>query len=82
LIIHHEVSHFPTEITVSISTDSGNSWEEQTVTIRTGHTETFADFFVTGPQGRFKVRADANGVRINGFTIKIVPRGETNALDV
>jgi hypothetical protein len=81
LIIHHEVSHFPTELIVGISTDSGANWGEQTVTIRTGYTKTFADFFVTGSQGRFKVRADANGVRISGFTIKIIPRGEANALD-
>jgi len=78
LVIYHEVSHYPSEIIVGFSTDSGSTWEEQTVTIRTGFTETFADFIATGTQGRFKVRSSGQGIRLSGFAVKVVPRGETN----
>jgi hypothetical protein len=78
LIINHEVSHPNTSITVSISTDSGVSWLDQTIVIRQGYTETYADFFVTGPQFRFKVQT-TGVLKITGFVVKVITRGETNA---
>ena len=79
VIIFHERSHPPTEVEVGVSLDSGNTWTRQTVTIRSGHTETYADFFVTGPQIRFEVRAESPGFYVTGFSLKLIPRGETNA---
>lgn len=76
--ILHETSHYATSLLVAASTDSGETWTEQTVTVRTGYTHTFADFVVTGPQVRFRVRANASGIEIRGYTVKIIPRGETN----
>jgi len=77
--IFHERSHAPTSIQVGVSLDSGNVWTRQTVTIRSGYTETYADFFLTGPQARFEVRANSPGFYITGFSLKVVPRGESNA---
>lgn len=79
LVIYHEVSHAAVEITVGISTDSGMTWTDQLVDIRQGYTETYADFFVTGSQGRFKVSAASSGIRISGFALKVIPRGEAHA---
>lgn len=76
--IHHDASHPPTVVTVSASTDSGATWVDQIVTIRQGFTDTFADFFVTGSQVRFKVTA-SGGLFIDGFSVKVVARGEINA---
>lgn len=78
LIIHHEPSHPANQITVSVSTDSGTNWLDQAVTIRTGHDETYADFFVTGTQVRFKVQA-SSGMFLNGFSVKVIARGEAHA---
>ena len=78
VVIFHESSHPPTSVIVSASTDSGTTWVNQTVIIRQGRTETFADFFVTGTQIRFKVQASA-GLYVNGFSVKIIARGEANA---
>jgi len=79
LTIFHESSHPPTVITVGVTTDSGMNWTEQDITIRTGDVQTFADFFVTGSQVRFRVKATNGGVSITGFAVKIIPRGESNA---
>jgi hypothetical protein len=77
--LFHERSHPPTEVQVGVSTDSGNTWTQQTITMRTGFTETFADFFVTGSQVRFEVRCESPGFYLTGFSLKLIPRGETNA---
>ena len=79
LTIFHETSHYPAELTVGFSTDSGAVWQEQVINIRTGFTESYADFFVTGTQGRFRVKSDGAGIRLSGFAVKVVPRGESNA---
>lgn len=78
MIVFHAGDHPPTEILAGVSTDSGVAWTERTVTMRQGHTETFVDFFVTGPQARFRVRAETPGYFIEGFAIKAIPRGEVN----
>ncbi len=77
--LFHERSHPPTEIEVGVSTDSGNTWTRQTLTIRTGFTETYADFFITGSQIRFEVRSTSPGFYLTGFSLKLIPRGEGNA---
>jgi hypothetical protein len=79
LTIFHDVSHPAAQVTVGVSTDSGITWEEQTITIRQGFTTTMVDFFVTGNQLRFRVRNAAPGFEFSGFAVKIVPRGEVNA---
>jgi len=80
LTIFHESSHPPTVITVGVSTDSAaTDWVEQDVTIATGNVQTYADFFVTGSQIRFRVKATTGDVHITGFAVKIIPRGESNA---
>ena len=78
LVIFHNTDHPSVDITVGVSTDSGITYQDQIVTMRTGYTTTFADFFVTGPQVRFRVRTDTAGFYINGFGVKIIPRGEIN----
>lgn len=78
LVIRHEISHPATAVTVSISTNSGITWQDQVITIRQGYTETYADFFVTGSQGRFKVQTEGV-LKITGFILKVIQRGETNA---
>lgn len=78
LVIFHSTDHSPVTVTVGVSTDSGVTWENQDVTIRTGYTATFADFFVTGPQLRFRVQVESPGFYITGFGVKIIPRGEIN----
>ena len=78
LVIFHDTDHAPVDVTVGVSTDSGVTYQEQVVTIRNGYTSTFADFFVTGPQLRFKVSVETPGFFINGFGVKIIPRGEIN----
>lgn len=77
--LFHDTSHTAVNVTVSVSTDGGANWVAQTVPIRIGHSETFADFFVTGPQARFEVRVDTPGFRLTGFSLKLIPRGEANA---
>lgn len=80
LVIYHETSHAATTVTVSVSTDSGaTAWQSQDVTIRSGEIQTFADFFVTGQQIRFRVEANSPGFFITGFAVKIIPRGEAHA---
>jgi hypothetical protein len=76
--LFHDVSHVGSDIQVSVSTDGGMNWVRQIVPIRVGHSETFADFFVTGPQARFEVRATTPGFRFTGFSLKLIPRGEVN----
>lgn len=78
LVIFHSTDHSPVDVTVGVSTDSGVTYQDQVVTIRTGHTETFADFFVTGSQLRFRVSVETPGFFIRGFGVKIIPRGEIN----
>jgi hypothetical protein len=80
LALFHEVSHPAIIITIGISTDSGVSWYEQDITIRTGYTETFCDFISTGRQARFRLRATTPGFNLTGLSIKVAPRGEAYAL--
>jgi hypothetical protein len=80
LALFHEVSHPATVVTIGISTDSGVSWYEQDITMRTGFTETFCDFISTGRQARFRLKATTPGFNITGLSIKVVPRGEAYAL--
>ncbi len=82
IIIYHETSHSPITVTVGISLDSGLTWTERDVTMQLGRTQTMADFFVTGPQARFQVKAIPPGFIINGFALKILPRGEANDYDL
>ena len=82
VILYHETSHSPMTVTVGISLDSSLTWTEIDVTIRVGRTSTFADFFVTGPQARFQVKCVPPGFVINGFAVKILPRGEANDYDL
>lgn len=79
LSLFHEVSHAPVDIEVGVSTDSGNTWQDQTITVRQGHTQTIVDFFVTGPQARFRVNATGVQFFFTGFEVKLIPRGEYNA---
>ena len=80
VVLLHEATHAAVTITVGASTDSGETiWEEQDVIIRAGRTQTFADFFITGPQVRFRVRASSPGFYLSGFAVKIIPRGESHA---
>lgn len=76
--LYHETSHSPRDITVGISTDSGLTWEEQTVSISQGYSSTYIDMFITGPQVRFRIRDIAPGFFIYGFSMKIIARGEAN----
>jgi len=78
ITLYHKTTHEASSVTVSVSTDSGTSWQDQSVTIRAGYNQTFADFFVTGHQIRFKVQTE-DDLGLNGFDMKIIPRGETNA---
>ncbi len=78
LTIYHEASHPPSTITVGVSTNSGVGWAEQDVVIRNGHTQTFADFFVTGSQLRFRIKS-TQAFYISGFAVKLIPRGESHA---
>ena len=78
LILYHETSHAPVTVTIGISTDSGDTWSQQDITMRSGYTETFVDFFITGNQMRFSIKND-EGFYISGFSVKILPRGESNA---
>ena len=78
LVMLHEASHPPVVVTVGVTTDSGLTWVNQDVTIRQGRVETFADFFVTGPQVRFRVKATTTGFLLTGYVVKIIPRGESN----
>jgi hypothetical protein len=77
-MIFHPADSAAITVRVGISLDSGDTWQEQDVTIRTGNTETFADFFRTGPQARFRMRTDNAGLFVNGFSVKVIPRGEIN----
>jgi hypothetical protein len=77
--LFHEVSHVGLDVEVSVSTDSGATWIRQTIPIRVGNAETYADFFVTGEQARFEVRTQSPGFRLTGFSLKLIPRGESNA---
>lgn len=79
LIMFHNTDHPPVVVSVAVSTDSGLTWQEQDVTIRQGYVNTFADFFVTGPQVRFRVKATTTGFLLNGYAVKIIPRGESHA---
>ncbi len=78
--LFHDVSHVGVDIEVGVSVDGGLTWTRQTVPIRVGHSETFADFFVTGPQARFSVKTETPGFRITGFSLKLIQRGEVNGL--
>lgn len=81
LVIYHAADHAAITITVGVSTDSGaTAWQEQDVTVVPGTTKTYADFFVTGTQVRFRVKAIAPGFQIAGFAVKIIPRGEAHAI--
>lgn len=78
LTMFHETSHAAVTVSVGVSTDSGLTWEDQDIEIDQGRIQTIVDFFVTGPQVRFRI--NANGVQffLNGFEVKIIPRGEYN----
>lgn len=78
LLIFHATDVPEIEVMAGISLDSGVTWQEQEVVLRNGHIETFVDFFVTGPQARFRFRTERSGFAVNGFSVKVVPRGETN----
>lgn len=78
LVIYHETTHPPSTITVGVSTDSGVTWNEQDITIREGYTQSFADFFVTGNQVRFRIKS-SEGFYISGFSVKLIARGESYA---
>jgi len=75
----HEVSHPATVVTIGISMDSGITWTEQDITMRTGFTETFCDFLATGRQARFRFKAQTPGFNLTGLSIKVAPRGEAYA---
>lgn len=77
-IIFHPPDAVPITITAGISLDSGDTWVERDVVIRAGFVDTFVDFFQTGPQARFRMRTNDAGFYINGFSVKVIPRGETN----
>lgn len=79
LALFHEISHPPTVVTIGISTDSGVTWYDQEITMRTGYSETFCDFITTGRQARFRLTADTPGFNITGMSIKVAPRGEAYA---
>ena len=78
IIIYHETSHAPQSVDIGVSTDSGLTWEEQTVNIAQGHFSTQIDMFMTGPQVRFRMRSVSPGFFISGFSMKIIARGEAN----
>lgn len=78
LLIFHATDAPEIDVMAGVSLDSGMTWQEQEVVIRSGHIETFVDFFVTGPQARFRFRTQRSGFAVNGFSVKVVPRGETN----
>jgi hypothetical protein len=77
--LFHDVGHAVIDVMVSVSVDGGTNWVRQLVPIRTGQNATFADFFVTGSQARFEVRAVTPGFKLTGFSLKLIPRGEANA---
>jgi len=80
LVIHHKADHPATVVQVALSEDSGRTWSADVpVTIRNGQTDTFVDFFNTGNQHRFRVKTEEGPIAFNGFSVKIVPRGEANA---
>jgi len=60
------------------STDSGLNWVTQNVVIRQGFNQTFVDFFVTGTNVRFRIRAE-QPIAVLGWSVKIIGRGEANA---
>ena len=79
VILYHEVGHAAVPVDVAISTDSGLTWSTQSVILRTGFSETFADFFITGNHVRFRVLSAERALYLNGVALKIIPRGEINA---
>jgi len=80
LTIHHRSDHPATVVQVSATADSGANWlPDQNIMIRNGFTETYCDFFVTGPQVRYRIKDNTGTIAFNGFSVKIVPRGESNA---
>lgn len=80
LTIYHNTNHPAISLTVSISTDGGvTNWQDQTVTIRNGWTNTFVDFQITAPQARFRIKSVSTPFYITGFDLKLVARGETHA---
>lgn len=78
LSIFHETSHAAVTIEVGLSTDSGLTWQDQDVTIESGRIQTLVDFFVTGPQARFRINAIGVQFFILGIEVKLIPRGEYN----
>lgn len=79
LLIYHSPEHPINTVTVGASTDGGANWIEQDVDINVGGTYTIADFFVTGAMVRFRIRGGSPGFFIEGFGVKIIPRGEAHA---
>ena len=75
LVIYHEAAHAAITLTVGVSLDSGTTWQEQDITLRSGHTTSFADFFVTGNQIRFRIKSES-AFYITGFNVSLIPRGE------
>jgi hypothetical protein len=80
ITLFHDVSHVGVDVEIGVSVDGGLTWTRQTVPMRTGHSETFADFFVTGPQARFSIKTETPGFRVTGFSLKLIQRGEVNGL--
>lgn len=78
VVIYHETTHSAVDVEISASTDEGINWTTQTVTIRQGWNQTFADFFVTGTTIRFMIRA-SSPIAVLGWSVKIAARGEANA---
>lgn len=78
ITLYHETSHAPIDVAIGYSTDSGLTWEEQTIAIAQGRFETHIDMFITGPQVRLRIQATSPGFFIHGFSVKVIPRGETN----
>ena len=79
VLIYHDPTHPPVDLIVSASTNGGLDWTDQTITIASDQAYSIADFFVTGSQVRFRVRGETPGFFIDGFGVKIIPRGESHA---
>lgn len=79
VLLYHDPTHPPVALIVSASTDGGLNWLDQTIVIASGRAYTIADFFVTGSQVRFRIQGETPGFFIDGFGVKIIPRGEAHA---
>lgn len=76
VIFYHAIDHPQKNAVISVSTDSGATWEDRPVVIMPGTLETVANFIVTGNQIRAKIRVERAPLEVYGFGMRIVPRGE------